>query len=162
LIGQREVEIYSSDLRRASQTAAAIARRIGLHVIETADLREISYGVAGGQPRDWLDARYVPAPDDNRLDHHCGIDGAETLRQFAARVFPRVNAIVDRPCAIQIVTHGFALTFVIAAWMKIPIDATGFISFPAKSGSITHMRQDGFFRSRAVIRLADASHLEPE
>ena len=42
LIGQREIEIYSSDLRRASQTAAMIARRFGLPVTETADLREIS------------------------------------------------------------------------------------------------------------------------
>jgi broad specificity phosphatase PhoE len=163
LVGRREVEIYSSDLRRASQTAAAIARCLGLHVGETADLREISYGVAGGQPQDWFDARYVPAPDNNRLDHHCGIEGAETRREVAARVFPCVNAIMDRPCATQIiVTHGFTLSFVIAAWMKIPIDAAGFLSFPAKSGSITHLRQDDFFRSRAVIGLADVSHLEPE
>jgi len=71
-----------------------------------------------------------------------------------------VNAIVDRPCATQIiVTHGFTLSLVIAAWMKIPIDACGFMSFPAKSGSITHLRQDGFFRSRAVMGVADISHL---
>ncbi|WP_320203787.1 histidine phosphatase family protein [Agrobacterium rosae] len=163
LVGQREVEIYSSDLRRASQTAAVIAQRFGVHVAETDDLREISYGVAGGQPQDWLDARYIAAPDDNRLDHHCGIEGAETRREIAARVFTRVNAIVDRPCATQImVTHGFTLSFVIAAWMKIPIDAAGFLSFPAKSGSITHLRQDDFFRSRAMIRLADTSHLDSE
>ncbi|WP_352706666.1 histidine phosphatase family protein [Mesorhizobium sp. M0195] len=95
--------------------------------------REISYGVAGGQPQDWLDARYNPISDDNRLDHHCGIEGAETRREVATRVFPRVNAIVDRPCATQIiVTHGFTLSFVIGAWMKIPIDGVGFLSFPAK------------------------------
>ncbi len=160
LIGQREIEIYSSDLRRASQTAAMIARRFGLPVTETADLREISYGVAGGQPQEWLDARYSPAPDDNRLDYDCGIEGAETRRDVAIRVFPCVNAIVDRPCETQIiVTHGFTLSLVIATWMKIPIDACGFIHFPAKSGSITHLRQDDFFRNRAVMGLADMSHL---
>ncbi|OJF90331.1 phosphoglycerate kinase [Pararhizobium antarcticum] len=160
LVGRGEVEIYSSDLRRAAQTAAIIAGRFGLDVVETADLREISYGVAGGQPQEWLDARYRPAPDDNRLDHDCGIEGAESRRDVAVRVFPCVGAIVDRPCATQIiVTHGFTLSLVIAAWMKIPIDATGFVSFPAKSGSITHLRQDDLFRNRAVIRLADAAHL---
>jgi broad specificity phosphatase PhoE len=160
LIGQREIEIYSSDLRRASQTAAAIARRFGLPVTETADLREISYGVAGGRPQEWLDARYSPAPDNNRLDYDCGIEGAETRRDVATRVFPCVNAIVDRPCPNQIiVTHGFTLSLVIAAWMRIPIDACGFINFPAKSGSITHLRQDEFFRNRAVMGLADISHL---
>lgn len=160
LIGDRDVEIHSSDLRRASQTAAAIARRFQRPVAETADLREISYGVAGGKPQAWLDARYSPAPDDNRLDYPCGIDGAETRRDVAARVYPCVNAIVERPCETQIiVTHGFTLTLVLAAWMKVPIDACGFLSFPAKSGSITHLRQDNFFRNRAVVSLADASHL---
>ncbi|OOG73524.1 histidine phosphatase family protein [Sinorhizobium sp. A49] len=158
--GEKEVEIYSSDLRRAAQTAAAIAKRFQRPVAETADLREISYGVAGGKPQAWLDARYSPAPDDNRLDFSCGIDGAETRRDVAARVYPCVNAIVARPCETQIiVTHGFTLTLVLAAWMKIPIDACGFLSFPEKSGSITHLRQDEFFRNRAVVRLADASHL---
>lgn len=163
LVGQREVEIYSSDLRRAAQTASAFARRLGVRVTETADLREISYGVAGGQPQDWLDTRYVPTSDGNPMDHHCGIEGAETRREIATRVFPCVSSIVDRSCATQvIVTHGFALSFVIAAWMKIPIDAAGFLSFPAKSGSITHLRQDDFSQSRAVISLADTFHLEPQ
>ena len=163
LVGQRPVEIHSSDLLRASQTAEAIAQRFGVSVTETAALREISYGVAGGQPQEWLDARYRPAPDDDRLDYDCGIEGAETRRDVATRVFPCVDAILDRPCAAQIiVTHGFTLSMVIAAWMKIPIDASGFLSFPAKSGSITHLRQDDFFRSRAVISLADASHLKLE
>lgn len=136
LIGGNEVEIHSSDLRRASQTAAAIAKRFQRPVTETADLREISYGVAGGKPQAWLDARYSPAPDDNRLDYHCGIDGAETRRDVAARVYPCVNAIVERPCETQIiVTHGFTLTLVLAAWMKIPIDASGFLSFRQNPGA---------------------------
>jgi probable phosphoglycerate mutase len=160
LIGERDVEIHSSDLRRASQTAAAIAKRFKRPVMETAALREISYGVAGGKPQPWLEARYTPAPDDNRLDHDCGIEGAETRRDVALRVYPCVDAIVERSCDAQIiVTHGFTPTLVIAAWMKVPIEAAGFLSFPAKSGSITHLRQDDFFRSRAVVSLADASHL---
>lgn len=163
LTGHSDVEIYSSDLRRASGTAAIIARRFGVEMTHTAGMREISYGEAGGKPQAWLDARYTPAPDDNRLDHDCGIDGAETRRDVANRVFPCVTAIVDRPCATQIiVTHGFTLSLVLAAWMKVPVEATGFMAFPAKSGSITHLRQDDFFRNRAVVGLADIAHLKPE
>ncbi len=160
LIDPRPVEIFSSDLRRAAETASAIGARFATPVTETAALREISYGIAGGRPQAWLDARYVPAPDDNRLDHDGGIAGGETRRQVAARVYPCVNAIIDRACATQIiVTHGFTLSLVIAAWMKIPIDAAGFVAFPAKSGSITHLHQDDFFRNRSLVRLADISHL---
>jgi len=160
LIGDQAVEIYSSDLKRAAETAAAIGDRLGQPVAETASLREISYGAAEGKPQDWLDARYMPAPDENRLDHDGGIEGGESRREVALRVYPFIDEIVARPCVTQIVvTHGFTLSMVIAAWQRIPIDGAGFMAFPAKSGSITHLRQDDFFRNRAVIRLADTSHL---
>ena len=161
ILGDRNVEVFSSDLLRASQTAEIIAERFGGKVTETPDLREISYGAAEGQPQAWLDERYVPAPDDNRMDHQVGIEGAETRREAAERVYRAVDQIVARPNATQIiVTHGFTLTLVICAWMKLPLDATGFASFPAGSGSITHLHQDAFWRNRAIRRLADTSHLK--
>lgn len=160
LAGGRDVEIHSSDLRRAAQTAAAIARRLDRPVTETGALREISYGIAGGKPQAWLDARYVFAPDHDRLDHQCGIEGAETRRDVANRVFPFVEAIVARPCATMvIVTHGFTLSMVVAAWTRIPVEAAGFVSYPAPSGSITHLRQDDVFHNRAVVSIGDVSHL---
>ena len=160
LVGESDVEVFSSDLKRASQTAAIIAERLQRTVVHTPDLREISYGVAEGKAQEWLDARYIPAPDEDRLDHSCGIEGAETRRDVAERVFPCLDAIVSRPCQTQIVvTHGFTLTMVIAAWMKLPVESAGFISFPAKSGSITHLRQEDFWRNRSVVSLADVSHL---
>lgn len=159
LIGRRDVEIYSSDLRRASQTAAPISRRLNARVTETQALREISYGVAGGKPQAWLDSRYSPAPDENRLDHDCGIEGAETRRDVAKRVYPFIDDVVSRPCETQIlVTHGFTLSIVIAAWMKVPIDGMGFITFPVESGSITHLHRDEFFRNRSVKRLGMTTH----
>jgi broad specificity phosphatase PhoE len=160
-IGNRDVEIFTSDLKRATQTAAAIGRRLAQPFVETAALREISYGVAEGRSKGWLDARYTPAPDDCRLDHDGGIEGGETRRDVAARVYPCLEEIVDRACETQIiVTHGFTLSIIVAAWMKVPLDGSGFMSFPAPSGSITHLRQDGFFRNRALVTLGAASHLE--
>ncbi|SMC96913.1 histidine phosphatase family protein [Rhizobium sp. RU36D] len=162
-IAHQNVEIYSSDLQRAMQTAAVIGDRFGQPVAATAALREISYGVAEGQPQAWLDERYVPAPDNDRLDHRGGIEGGETRREVAERIYAWLDPVLQRDCDTQIiVTHGFALTLVICAWMKLPINGCGFASFPAKGGSITHLKQDDFFRSRAVLRLADTSHLLPQ
>ncbi|MHC5234350.1 histidine phosphatase family protein [Brucella sp. LJL56] len=161
IVGDRDVEIFSSDLSRASQTAITIASRLGQPVIETAGLREISYGIAEGKPQAWLDERYVPAPDHDRMNHQVGIDGAETRSEAAERVYCIVNEIVERRCETQIiVTHGFTLTLVICAWMKLPINAIGFASFPAEPGSITHLQQDDFWRNRSICGLADRSHLE--
>lgn len=161
LTNQADVEIFSSDLLRASGTAGIIGERFGRPVHEMRALREISYGVAEGKPQTWLDERYRPAPDHNRLDHDCGIEGAETRRQVAERVFPAISAIVARDCGTQIiVSHGFTLTMIVAAWLELPVEASGFLAFPARSGSITHLRQDDFWRNRAVMRLADTSHLD--
>lgn len=93
------------------------------------------------------------------------VSGGQSVepREIATRVYRCVDCIVQRPCETQIiVTHGLALTFVIAAWIKMPLDAAGYVSFPARSGSITHVSQDDFWKSRSVISLADISHLKPE
>ncbi len=73
----------------------------------------------------------MPAPDDDRLDHRGGIEGAETRREVAERITAWLEPVLERRCDTQIiVTHGFALTFVICAWMKLPIDGCGFVSSP--------------------------------
>lgn len=160
LIGHSEIEIFSSDLKRASQTADPIGRRFAQPVAQTPSLREISYGIAGGKPQAWLDERYIPAPDTDRLDHRGNIEEAESRRDVADRVYPFMGALLDRDCETQIIiTHGFTQSLVISAWMKVPIDACGFVYYAAPSGSITHLRQDDFFRNRAMIRFADTSHL---
>lgn len=162
LTGGATVEIFSSDLLRASQTANIIAERFRYPLELTHDLREMSYGSAEGRPQEWLDARQKPAPDDNRLDHRGGISDSETRREVAERVYRCVETITQRTCETQIlVTHGFALTFVVAAWIKMPIETVGYVSFPARPGSITHLRQDDYWRNRAVLSLADATHLTP-
>lgn len=45
--------IYSSDLKRASQTAADIAEVFGIDFEASSDLRELSCGVAEGKSSDW-------------------------------------------------------------------------------------------------------------
>jgi broad specificity phosphatase PhoE len=159
-IGDDEIEIFSSDIKRAYQTADCIGSRFGRPVTQTKALREISYGVAEGKPQEWLDARYIPAPDTDRLDHRGSIEGAESRRDVAIRVYPYIDAILGRKCETQVVvTHGFTLSLVIAAWDEGARRCLWIISYAAPSGSITHLRQDDFFRSRAMIRFADTVHL---
>lgn len=72
------VGLYSSDLLRTRQTADAVAEMFGVRPVLDADLREKSYGVAGGRPQAWLDERFVfPPAVGERLDHDEGIEGGE-------------------------------------------------------------------------------------
>ncbi|BBX92581.1 histidine phosphatase family protein [Mycolicibacterium boenickei] len=156
-----EVEVFSSDLRRASRTAAAIAE--ALHSVVALDprLREKSYGEAEGRAQAWLDERFrVPPVCGDRMGHDEGIPGAETKEVFASRIYAAMDAITAGSARHQvIVTHGFALTFVIAAWIKMPKSALGYVNFSAASGSITTLREDDRFHNRQVAELADIRHL---
>ena len=156
-----EVGVYSSDLRRAAQTAEPIASALGARTVELPGLRELSYGEAEGRPQAWLDERFTPAPDHDRLDHGSGIDGAETRRQLATRVRDAVGRILADDLEHQVVvTHGFALTFVVMAWAKVPVDSTGWVNLRAGAASITHLVEDDVFRNRAVRSLGATSHLD--
>lgn len=156
------VELYSSDLRRALQTAEAIALLLHAPMQTMADLREISYGEAGGKPQAWLDERFVYPPRlGNRMDHDYGVPGAETRRALASRVYRAMERILASECAHQIiVTHGFALTFVVAAWSRMPLDAAGYIAVKSTSGGITHLYEDDVYFNRGIVGLNDTFHLD--
>jgi probable phosphoglycerate mutase len=162
LVGAAPVEVYASDLKRAVQTARPIAERLGVEARLLDGLREKSFGVAGGRPNAWLDQRFVPPPpDSDRLDHHEGVEGSETRRELFTRLFGAMDQILSSACETQvIVTHGFALTGVIAAWFRIPIDAAGWIGFRPGSGGVTHLQQEGRFFDRALLSFNDQGHLK--
>ncbi|MER5868385.1 histidine phosphatase family protein [Streptomyces sp. NPDC002044] len=157
-----DVELISSDLRRTRRTAREIGGLLGVEAVLDPRLREKSYGEAEGRPQEWLDKRFVPPPaTGDRMGHDEGIEGAETRAEFAARIYEAMDGILRHPYEHQvIVTHGFALTFVVAAWIGMPIDSLGHVNFRAASGSITHLREDDFFHNRQLVRLGDTRHLE--
>ncbi|MGW0332525.1 histidine phosphatase family protein [Streptomyces sp. NPDC003011] len=156
------VELFSSDLLRTRHTAEEIAALFGVEPALDRRLREKSYGEAEGKPQAWLDKRFVPPPaTGDRMGHDEGVPGAETKAALARRVYAAMDEILRRPCEHQIVvTHGFALTFVVASWIGMPLDSLGHVNLRAPAGSITHLREDDFFHNRQVARLADTRHLE--
>ncbi|MEU7581525.1 histidine phosphatase family protein [Streptomyces sp. NPDC041068] len=156
-----DVEVISSDLQRASGTADEVAGLFGVTPLLDRRLREKSYGEAEGRPQEWLDRRFVPPPaEGDRMGHHEGVPRAETRGSCARRVYAAMEEILSRPAGHQIVvTHGFALTFVVAAWIKMPYDSVGSVSFRAPSGSITVLREDDFFHNRQVVTVGDTRHL---
>ncbi|MFG2097469.1 histidine phosphatase family protein [Streptomyces sp. NPDC048612] len=160
--GTAGVEVISSDLQRTRRTAEEIGGLFGVEPVLDPRLREKSYGEAEGRPQEWLDKRFVPPPaDGDRMGHDEGVPGAETKEVFARRVYAAMDDILKRPCEHQIiVTHGFALTFVVAAWIRMPPDSLGYVNLRAPSGSITHLREDDFFHNRQLARLGDTAHLD--
>ncbi|MGV0624912.1 histidine phosphatase family protein [Mycolicibacter minnesotensis] len=162
--GGVEVDVFSSDLLRAQQTAEPVGAALDTTVRLDRRLREKSYGAADGRPQRWLDERFIPPPaTGDRLSHDEGPAGAETKAAFATRVYSAMEEITARPTDRQvIITHGFTLTFVIAAWIQMPLASVGYANFRSQPGSITALRQDDFFHNRQVAVLAQTSHLQPD
>jgi len=157
LILRPDISLVSSDLMRASETAKVIGDRIGISTVLMSGLRENSYGRADGKEQNWLDARMTTAPDHNRLDHVV-VEGAESKRTFVERIYTSMEALPETSDVI-IVTHGYALTFVIASWIGMRIEDAGYVNFRATPGGLTHLYEDDFFNNRAVRFINDVSHL---
>ncbi|KOG88131.1 histidine phosphatase family protein [Streptomyces varsoviensis] len=158
-----EVELFSSDLRRTMRTAEEAARLFGVEPVVDRRLREKSYGEAEGRPQAWLDERFVRPPAvGERMEHDEGVPGAETKAAWARRVYAAMDEILRSPVRHQIVvTHGGSLTFVVASWIRMPVESADYVSFRAPSGSITTLHEDDFFHNRQVAALGDTSHLVP-
>ncbi|XSG75278.1 histidine phosphatase family protein [Herpetosiphon llansteffanensis] len=152
--------IYSSDLQRTAQTAALIAHRLHSQVVLDQRLREMSYGAAEGRDQAWFDQQIVYPPQvAGRLDHRV-YPSSENRRELASRIYAAMATISSSAAQqLVIVTHGFAASFVIAAWLGMPLEALGSAAFQVNSGSISWLIQSAPFHNRTLASLNDTRHL---
>jgi broad specificity phosphatase PhoE len=101
--------VYSSDLRRASETAHVVADRLGLPVVEDPGLREIDVGSWSGLTRVEVRDRY-PEGFARWLQGEIGHDG-ETREELTDRVLGAVQRIAaaHEGETVLVVTHGGAI-----------------------------------------------------
>ena len=115
--------VYASDLKRARETAEAIARQFGLKVNVRPELREIHFGewegltwnqIAQRHPR--LAARWM-----KRFPLQ-SIPGGEPLRQFKKRVGAAIGDIVaaNRGRCALVVTHAGVIRFTLGKVLGLP------------------------------------------
>ncbi len=110
-LGGRPPALVASDLRRASQTARAVAQRLGLSPLHTRrDLRERGFGAVEGRTWDEL-RRSHPAEVEaykSRADRDA-IPGSEPLAAFRQRVLRGLGAVAAEAERAIVVTHGGVL-----------------------------------------------------
>jgi broad specificity phosphatase PhoE len=116
--------VYSSDLRRARETAAAVAGPRGLEVRQRPALREVDVGGWSGLTREEVAERY---PDAFREWEHgfAGWDDGETYRAMCERVVGEVLRIAanhDGRCVL-VVAHGGPIRAIHAAALGLDVHA---------------------------------------
>lgn len=116
--------IVSSDLQRAAQTAAELARLTGLEVTYDADLREIDVGSWAGMTREEFRVRFpdIQARGDAGEDYRRGGSG-ETVAELAERAEKGLRRAIDLVGDGETVVaacHGLAMRVGIARLVGLP------------------------------------------
>jgi probable phosphoglycerate mutase len=152
--------LYTSDLKRASDTANAIVELFDVDAQVDSELRERHFGALQGLS---ISEAPLRRPDiwqahiARDLEHD--LDGGESIQQFALRVQNTLDKIQARHTGktILIVSHGGTLDMMYRIASKQALSAERVASVPnASLNWITHSKGGGW----AVERWADTRHLE--
>ena len=119
--------IYSSDLPRAQETAAILARGTGLAVTVDARLREINLGVWEGLSSELIAARFAAELAERARDPvNARAPGGECAAEVAARVWAAADDMARAHPAgpVLVVSHGLALATLICRWRGLGLEQT--------------------------------------
>jgi len=116
--------VYSSDLRRARETAEAVAHAQGVDVVQLADLREVDVGSWEGLTREEAETRF---PDGFRrwLAGGTGWEDGESYAEMSTRVLAAVDRIAneDEGGGLLIVSHGGPIRAIHGAALGMDVEA---------------------------------------
>ena len=150
--------IYTSDLKRAHQTATEIALAAGMTPQRVAELREQHFGIFQGLTGDEVAQRWPDASDQwQRRVADFGPAGGETRNAFSRRCVAAMNQLARAHVGstIAVVCHGGVLDCLYRAASGLPMDTprTGSLE-NAAINRLTHNAQ-GF----AIRSWGDTDHL---
>lgn len=116
--------VYTSPLRRALETAEAVAAPKGLRPVPLSDLREIDVGAWSGLSRAEAAERF-PQAFRRWLDGGEGWEDGETYEQMSARVLDAVHEIAARhpDGHVLVVSHGGPIRAVVAVAAGMDVHA---------------------------------------
>jgi len=108
LVGVELAAVYSSDLRRAYETARIVADARGMDVVVTAALREVDFGEWEGMRRDEIEHRFPVGHSRWRRYEGHGWEHGESYEEMGARVVAAVLGIAAGHPGEQVllVAHG--------------------------------------------------------
>jgi len=148
LVDVRLEAVYASDLRRAWETAEAVAQPRGLPVVRLPELREVDVGSWGGLTREECESRF-PAEFSLWREGGAGWNDGESYEDMSARILDAVRTIAaEHPeGSVLVVSHGGPIRAVHAQALGVDIAThrrTGPVEPNARLSAIEV--EDGRFR----------------
>lgn len=152
------VKLYCSDLRRAMETAEYVASALDVEPTPLRCLREINNGVAKDKTKAEARSHYRE-PTEPLLDWQI-YPGAETWRQFHARVSDCMDSLAGGETPLILVTHGGTIVHVIGWWLRLDMATISSVYFDTDPASMSVLTTNRL-GDRVLSRLNDTSHLLP-
>ena len=152
--------LYSSDLKRAADTANAVIELFGVDAVVDSELRERHFGALQGLS---ISEAPLKRPDiwqahiTRNLEHD--LEGGESIQQFALRVQNALDKIQARHTGktVLIVSHGGTLDMMYRIASKQALDTERAATVPnASLNWLTHNQGSGW----TVGQWADTRHLK--
>lgn len=147
--------IYTSPMRRASQTAAPLARVFGMEAIVEDDVAEYDRHSSEYVPIEELKASGDPRFHELTSGRGDGLDDAE---EFAERVLRALGRIIDdHPSQrVAVVCHGGVINLFLASILGLDMEPPGFF-YP----NYTSINRVAASRSgvRSVVTVNETAHL---
>ncbi len=158
-------KIYSSDLKRAYDTAKPVSDITGLKIVSTKELREIFAGDWQGLCFDELQSRYADGYRvwlENIGQAIC--PHGETVQELAERIWQEILKIAkdNDGKTVVVVTHATPLRTLICRWKGLPIENMKEISW-VSNASVTEVDYtDGVWTIRAISEDSHLAELKTE
>lgn len=146
----KKVIMYSSDLKRAKQTADEIAKYLEVNPILKKELRERNLGKCCGKSVQWL-RENIESPE-NTVDDRLFSDG-ESRRDAWNRLLPFFEEVMaSEEENIIIVSHGDLLSIWNAMYLGLPVESYYQVDIHGPAGGVSHMitGDDGKHRVRHI------------
>ena len=138
--------IYSSDLARAYNTALPVAKKLGLEIIPTTELREIFAGEWEGRTTAELSVEYQKDFDVWKNDYaHSRCTGGESTAEVYDRVVATVKGLAEQHNGktLLISTHATVVRALCAHSLGLTADRTGEIPFTHNASVNIFTYEDG-------------------
>ena len=154
---------YSSDLRRAADTAAPVMRGRDMPIVYRRDLREKSFGEWEGMTYEELQLRY-PAMLEELFEERPSFapPGGESDLELFARAAGAAARIAGRHAGtngnILVVSHGGTLRAMMASTLGLPVESMWRLRLSNTGLSVITTFDEG---GATIDLLNDTSHLGP-
>jgi 2,3-bisphosphoglycerate-dependent phosphoglycerate mutase len=151
-------KIFSSPLKRASQTVNILSERTGIDVIFDDDLMEWQNGIIAGMPREEARAKY-PRPEVKYP--HTIVYEQESEIQFRMRAETILSKIINEnpiDYTIAVVSHGGLIGQLFQSFIRSPVTVSNIYIGGTGDTGIHEWRTDG--NRRGIIHVNLQKHLE--